>query len=164
MSDTLEAWVRAFAGVTEKIFAAQGRVDPIAFVQADSGHMEMIQLDFSDPAAKVYSGDVVRRICELSEARRVLMIAESWITELPKDTAPEVIKRIDRLGVVASGVPRREVIIYTAEDRTRQLTGEQEILREGKKAWLSPLKILQNADWTDGRLANLMPRPPGRVQ
>jgi hypothetical protein len=69
-SDTLEASVRSVASVAEQVFAEEGCIEPVAFVQAADGRMEMIQLDFSDPDAKNYLSDVVRRICKLGNARR----------------------------------------------------------------------------------------------
>jgi hypothetical protein len=160
MSLSLEEWTRRFAAQAARIFARDGALEPMAFVENGEGELHMLPLDFSSADAKELSSLVIREVCRLSKARRVLLVAETWITELPKAVPAELVKRIDRVGVEAAGVPRREIILYSAEDRERQLTAEHEIQRQDGKVWLTELRVLKDAQWSGGRMTNLLPREP----
>jgi len=153
---TLEEWVRGMAVLAKQLFDNDGYIEPVAFIETE-GKLSYLKLDFSDADAKDMCADAIRSMCAKPDVERVLMITESWITEV---TDEKLFDKIQAVGIVASGVPRREVIMFRAEDREEMITAEYEIIRnKAGKPTLKPFKIVRKMDWTEGRFANFMPRP-----
>lgn len=162
MTEDLKMWVAGFVLPTEMMFKEQGCIWPTAFVDHDGG-VSVIKLDFQNSDTKDWSMEMIRFYISETNADRVLIISETWLTDIkPDDT--KTLKRVERLGIEAAGVKRREAIMYRAEDRVTELVGQQEITRNAKGVGiLSPFRINSDALWS-GRISGLMPRDKSKLQ
>jgi hypothetical protein len=158
---TLEKWVNVWVMLTGKAFAETGEVSPTCAVEKGDGSIALLYLDFSDNAAKNEMVSRIKKFLIEHDAKRYVVISESWAADFHKDmpNLKELIKRVEKLGVLRSGVPKKEIICYTAEDREGALWADQEIVREeGKEPTLTPVKFHPRNEVNTGRLVGLMPR------
>jgi hypothetical protein len=163
MTMTLEDCMREIAEETARVFLEHGEIQPIFYMEHPDGHVESYELDFSDGTAKRRSMNVMRAMLISRKATRYVLAVEAYRHK--GNPTDEELKRVDEVGLLKSGLPYEECIVYQAEDHDRLASAHQVISRKGKKVDLTPFKIDDDIVQSSGKFVGLMPpREKERMQ
>ena len=139
-------------------FAKTGLVPSHYQVVAMSGHVAVVP--FPDTDDKDRAAAIMREFFAANPTQRYLFIAEAWTLDSSKEEGP-TLSILERDGVqsISAHPRRREVVMFTAEDRDEgMLLGLRTIIRphEGKP-YLGPFE-LDEPETMEGRMVGLLPR------
>jgi hypothetical protein len=147
LRDFVERTVR----LVSRQFDQRGEVPPIYHIITGDGE-DLVVPGF--PGDKDLAVALARVILETVEATRYVFVTEGWVLFAP-DSAD--IDKINREGVEAQP-GRKEVLMFSAEDELEGvIMGHREIIRDGARARLGPLEVIQYGQ-SEGRMVGLLPR------
>jgi hypothetical protein len=153
----LYAMIETASRNVEQMFAMARSVASVwHYVTADGNEVVMLSPPFLDKDLTIA---LMRTMLEVEEAVAVLYFDEAW-TFVTSDLQ-EVADYLAH-GLGAADHPRRvEIVHFTAEDDTGNLTAMRKIVRHRHRPpELGPLEF-SDADMSVGRMVGLLPRPPG---
>lgn len=159
--DKLRAMIDYASGFAERWFREHGELHGLYHVVTEAGEQIVMQKPF--PENKDLSAAVMRRVFEDRRVVRYCYMDECWALEAkPGEVDAAEMERLAREGI-ADDPRRAEMLMFTAEDRGRQLMAHRRITRPADgRPRLGPL-VVHDGGTSKGRMVGML-RPAGRPQ
>src|SRR5689334_11342934 len=123
---SLEDWLTDSAKFAAHCFKEEGRVIAMWLGETKSGEIVPIISKLND---KERTLAMVRRLFNEKKVARFVFMTEAWVIAAKKDRESEAMEYVKSGKSLADHPDRREIIVVTAEDKTRALMGQMFILR-----------------------------------
>lgn len=141
----LRAMIEEASLEVEAAFAVTGCVTATWLIDA-AGRRGAVP---APPVDKDWAAEIVRLALKALDADRYCFIDEAWTVVLPPDADPHAVLPRDH-------PDRKEIVMFSAEDHERNITGFRRIIRDGRKATLGPLVIHPPSKQAEGRFVGML--------